>query len=473
MCDKGVVQMEIVIIGCTHAGTAAAQAILASHPTHHVTIFERHDDISFLACGVALYLGGTVDALTQLHYQTPQALRKLGAQVWLHHNVLKIDVKAHTVVAVDMQTHAERTVHYDKLIMATGARHVLPPLTGADAKRVLLCKDAKEAQVVKSSAESAVDIALIGGGYVGVELAEAYAHTGHKVTIFESGAQLLRNYLDAENALIVTKRLRDNGVSVHLNTPVRAFFDVPDHVGLRTRAGEFSFDLAVATTGFAPATTLVENQLTCDRHGALVVNEFGQTSDVDVFAAGDCRTSLFNPTGKPAYIPLASSALRQGALAGLNACGEARIDAGTQATSAMLLFNLCVASTGLTQAAASRVVGLRPHSITWQGPWRPAFMPDTSQLTITLVYDRLSRRLLGAQLLSTHEVAQSANALSIAIQNNNTIDDLAVVDMLFSPHFNEPNNYLNQAAAMAVARERQAGFKTPKFVALGARGRQL
>ncbi|WP_407894311.1 FAD-dependent oxidoreductase [Lacticaseibacillus sp. N501-2] len=465
--------MEIVIIGCTHAGTAAAQAILASHPTHHVTIFERHDDISFLACGVALYLGGTVDALTQLHYQTPQALRKLGAQVWLHHNVLKIDVKAHTVVARDMQTHVERIVHYDKLIMATGARHVLPPLTGADAKRVLLCKDAKEAQVVKNSAESAVDIALIGGGYVGVELAEAYAHTGHKVTIFESGAQLLRNYLDAENALIVTKRLRDNGVSVHLNTPVRAFFDVPDHVGLRTRAGEFSFDLAVATTGFAPATTLVENQLTCDRHGALVVNEFGQTSDVDVFAAGDCRTSLFNPTGKPAYIPLASSALRQGALAGLNACGEARIDAGTQATSAMLLFNLCVASTGLTQAAASRVVGLRPHSITWQGPWRPAFMPDTSQLTITLVYDRLSRRLLGAQLLSTHEVAQSANALSIAIQNNNTIDDLAVVDMLFSPHFNEPNNYLNQAAAMAVAHEREAGFKTPKFVALGARGRHL
>ena len=464
--------MEIVIIGCTHAGTAAAQAILQSHPEHHVTIFERHDEISFLACGVALYLGGTVDALTQLHYQTPQALRKLGATVYLHHNVLKISVVAHTVVARDMQSQQERTVHYDKLIMATGARHSLPPLTGADAKRVLLCKDAKEAEVVKASAEEAVDIALIGGGYVGVELAEAYAHTGHKVTIFESGTQLLRNYLDADNATTVAKRLTDNGVTVHLNTPVRAFVDVPDHVGLRTRAGEFTFDLAVATTGFTPSTTLVESQLTCDRHGALVVNEFGQTSDPDVFAAGDSRTSLFNPTGQPAYIPLASSALRQGALAGLNACGEARLDYGTQATSAMMLFNLCVASTGLTHAAASRVVGLRPHTITWHGTWRPTFMPETSKLTITLVYDRLSRRLLGAQLLSTHEVAQSANALSIAIQNNNTIDDLAVVDMLFSPHFNEPNNYLNQAASLAIAHEREAGFQTPIFTALGARGRK-
>ncbi len=156
----------------------------------------------------------------------------------------------------------------------------------------------------------------------------------------------------------------------------------------------------------------------------------------------------------------------------MNACGEARLDYGTQATSAMMLFGLCVASTGLTHAAASWVVGLRPHTITWHGTWRPAFMPETSKLTITLVYDRLSRRLLGAQLLSTHEVAQSANALSIAIQNNNTIDDLAVVDMLFSPHFNEPNNYLNQAASLAVAHEREAGFKTPQFTALGARGRQ-
>ncbi len=463
--------MEIAIIGCTHAGTAAAQAIMAAYPEHHVTIFERHDEISFLACGVALYLDGTVNDLKHLHYQTPQALRAQGATVWLHHDVTRVDIAAHLIAARDMVSGKPQQLHYDKLIIATGARHSLPPMTGADRSRVLFCKDMQEAEAIQQTATDAQTVALVGGGYVGVELAESYAQTGHLVTIYEAGDQLLRNYLDAAGAGIVMARLADHGVVVNLRDPVRVFSDAPGQIGVRARSGEAAFDLAVATTGFTPATGLVATQLTCDRHGALVCDEYGRTSDADVYAAGDCRTSLINPTGATGYVPLASGAIHQGGLVGLNACGAAQLDYGTQATSAISVFGLCVATTGVTLAHAQRVVGLRPQAVTFRGTWRPAFMPRTAALTITLVYDRLTRRILGAQLFCEHEVAQSANALSIAIQNNNTIDDLAVVDMLFSPHYNEPNNYLNQVAQLAVAQERPTG-QPPRFTALGAAGRR-
>ncbi|WP_390407481.1 NAD(P)/FAD-dependent oxidoreductase [Lacticaseibacillus jixiensis] len=461
--------MEIVIIGCTHAGAAAAQAILHAHPEHHVTVIERHADITFLACGIALYLKQAVHDLAKLHHQTPDDLRKLGATVLMQHAVTRINVAARRVYVSDLTSQDKQVLHYDRLIMATGAKHTLPNNAG---QHVMLCKDEKQAAALVDSAQAAASIALIGGGYVGVELAESYAQTGHNVTIYESGKQLLGNYLDAANAATVADRLAQHGVVLHLNTQVRAFEETANCVGIRTKKGLTEYDPTVATTGFTPTTELVANQLTCDRHGALVVNAYGQTSMPDVYAAGDCRTSLFNPTGQTAYVPLASAALRQGYLAGLNACGEHRRDFGTQASSGMLLFGLCVVTTGLTLTNAQKVVGLRPQAITWQGLVRPAFMPDPQALTVTLVYDRLSRRLLGAQLLSEHEVAQSANTLSLAIQNNNTIDDLVGLDTLFSPHFNQPENFLNQAALQAVRQEQEAGYQTPQFTALGAFGRK-
>lgn len=461
--------MEIVIIGCTHAGAAAAQAILQTHPEHHVTIIERHEDITFLACGIALYLKQSVTDLAQLHYQTPDDLRKQGARVLMQHEVTRVNVAARLVYVTDLTTQVAQVLHYDRLIMATGARHTLPNNAG---QRVMLCKDEAQAAELANTAHQAASIALIGGGYVGVELAESYAQTGHAVTIYESSKQLLGSYLDADNAATVADRLAQHGVVIHLNTQVRAFEETAAKVGIRTKKGLTEYDLAVATTGFTPTTELVANQLTCDRHGALVVNAYGQTSMPEVYAAGDCRTSLFNPSGQTAYVPLASAALRQGYIAGLNACGERRRDFGTQASSGMLLFGLCVVTTGLTLHNAQKVVGLRPQAVTWQGTLRPAFMPDPQALTVTLVYDRLSRRILGAQLLSEHEVAQSANALSLAIQNNNTIDDLVGLDTLFSPHFNQPQNFLNQAALQAVQQEQAAGYQTPHFTALGAFGRE-
>jgi len=201
-----------------------------------------------------------------------------------------------------------------------------------------------------------------------------------------------------------------------------------------------------------------------DRHGAIIINDYVQTSNPDIFACGDASVVNFNPTGKPAYTPLATNAVRQGMLAGINVFGNIQRYMGTQATSAMNIFGHTLASTGLTIDHAKEA-GMDADQVTFEGTWRPTYMPTTDDLTINLVYNRQNRRILGAQLFSEHEVAQSANAISIAIQNRNTIDDLAFVDMLFNPNFDDPFNYLNLVAQQAVEKEVKRGNNHPRLTA--------
>lgn len=234
---------------------------------------------------------------------------------------------------------------------------------------------------------------------------------------------------------------------------------------IETTDGDFTADLAIVCTGFVPNTELLRGQVKMDKHGAIIINEFVQTSNPDIYACGDASVVNFNPTGKPAYTPLATNAVRQGMLAGINVFGNIQRYMGTQATSAMNIFGYTLASTGLTLEHAKKEGFPEAEMVTFEGTWQPEYMPSTDKLSINLVYDPKTRLILGAQLYSKHEVAQSANALSIAIQNRNTIDDLSFVDMLFQPNFDDPFNYLNLVAQMAVEKETKRGNNYPRLTA--------
>lgn len=462
--------MKVIIVGCTHAGTMAAQQIMAADPTTEVTIYERDNNISFLSCGIALYLDQTVKRLEDMFYSSPEALEELGVKVKTQYNVLEIDSKRKRVRVVNMQTSEVFEDRYDKLIMTTGSSAIVPHLKGIDESKVLMCKTYAHAQEIKKTADNAETIALVGGGYVGVELAESYARTGHQVHLFQSNQQILNHYVDKANSQELIDLLTEHGVQVHLNHRVKAFEQGPDgQIAINTGEESYNADLAIVTTGFMPVTELLEYQVDMDRHGAIIVNQYCQSSDPDIYAAGDCAVSHFNPTGKSTYAPLATNAVRQGTIVGNNVLGNTMPYVGTQATSAMLLFGQTIASTGLTIEYA-----LKNHFdaavVNFNGTWKPSYMPATDALRITLVYDRQSREILGAQLFSNHEVSQSANAISIAIQNRNTIDDLAYMDMLFQPNFDDPFNYLNLVAQQAIAQERSAGNHHPRYTALGNYG---
>ncbi|VDG24360.1 FAD-dependent oxidoreductase [Lactiplantibacillus mudanjiangensis] len=459
--------MKIVIVGCTHAGTAAAAQILQNHPEAELTIYERNDNISFLSCGIYLYLGGKVNRLEDMFYSSPEALTKLGATVKTKHNVLKIDAENKTLQVADMETGDVFDDTYDKLIMTTGSSVKVPPIFGIDESKVLLCKNYDQAREIYKTAKDNQRIAIVGAGYIGTELSESYANTNHEVTLFQSHDQILNHYISKDMSDRAVTLLKEHGVNVKLNHRVSAFTgNDKGELVIETNQGDFIADLAIVGTGFVPVTELLRGQVEMDKHGAIVINDYVQTSDPDIYAAGDPCVQNFNPTGEAAYTPLATNAVRQGALAGINIFGNLQRYMGTQATSAMQLFDHTLATTGLTYDIA-KLSHVPVERVVFEGNWRPAYMETTDPLTIELTYNPENRKILGAQLWSPHEIAQSANALSIAIQNGNTIDDLAFVDMLFSPNFDDPFNYLNVVGQMAVAQERENGRDNPRITAIG------
>ena len=446
--------MKVIVVGCTHAGTAAVEQILSDHPETEVTIYERDDNISFLSCGIALYLGRKVKHLEDMFYADPTDLEKLGAKVHMKYDVLKIDSKNKTVMCENMKTHEIVNDSYDKLIMTTSSTVAVPPIMGISDTRILMCKSYAQAQAIYETAKDHKHITIVGGGYIGVELAESYANTEHDVTLIQSRGQVLNNYIDQDMSEHVTDLLKEHGVNIFLNERVTGFSrDDDDNILIETNKADHKADLVIVATGFVANTELLRGQVDMDRHGAIIINQYTQTSDPDIYAAGDACTVNFNPTNKPAYMPLATNAIRQGALAGINIFGDIQKYMGTQATSAMELFGYTIASTGLTYKHALEN-NINAGTVEYHDNYRPAYMPTTAMLTIKLVYNKDNHLILGAQFFSKHEVAQSANTISVCIQNKNTIDDLAFMDMLFQPNYDNPFNYLNLVAQQAVAQER-------------------
>ncbi|WP_334332236.1 MULTISPECIES: FAD-dependent oxidoreductase [unclassified Companilactobacillus] len=444
--------MKVIVVGCTHAGTAAVEQILKKHPDTEVTVYERDDNIAFLSCGIALYLGRIVNRLEDMFYADPTTLEGYGAKVFMKHNVMKIDSKNKKIRVQDLTTQEIFEDSYDKLIMTTGSEVGVPPIGGMDNPRVLLCKSYAQAKKIYESALDYPSIAIVGAGYVGVELAESYANTVHEVTLIQSRDTILNNYVDAPLSETIIQKLKEHDVKVQLGERVSEIDD-GEQLTIKTKAGhEFKADLVIVCTGFFANTDLLRGQVQMDGYGAILVNDYMQTSDPDIYAAGDSTAVKFNPTGEMKYIPLASSAVRQGTLAGMNVFGKVRKYMGTQATTAMGIFGYTLAETGLTLKKAL-ANGLNADCVTYHDYYRPEYMPTTDMLTIYLIYDKDTRKVLGAQLFSKHEVAQSANAISICIQNENTIDDLAYVDMLFQPNYDNPFNYLNLVAQMAIDKE--------------------
>ncbi|MBZ3776140.1 FAD-dependent oxidoreductase [Lentilactobacillus otakiensis] len=443
--------MKIAVIGCTHAGTFAIKTILAEHPDAQVTVYEKNDNISFLSCGIALYLGGHVKDPQGLFYSSPDELKKLGASVKMHHEVTNVNPASKTIEVTDLENDQKFEDSYDKLVATTGSWPVIPPIKGVDNKNVYLCKNWNHAQELFETAPEKKRITIVGAGYIGAELAEAYNTKGHEVTLLDGADRIMSKYFDKEFTDVVEKDFTNHGVTLGLDQQVTEISG-DDTVTIKTTKGSYETDLVVLCVGFRPNTALFQGKLAMTDNGALITNEYMQTSDPDIYGAGDSVAVHYNPTHGLAYIPLATNAVRQGVLVGKNIEKPTVKYMGTQSSSGLKLYDKTIVSTGLTMAAAKEQ-GINAREVIVTDNYRPEFMPTTDPVLMSLVYDPDSRRILGGSLLSTYDVSQSANTLSVCIQNENTIDDLAMVDMLFQPQFDRPFNYLNILAQAAQEQE--------------------
>lgn len=444
--------MKVIVIGCTHAGTAAVNQILASTPDTEVTIYERNDNVSFLSCGIALYLGGQVADPQGLFYSDPEKLAELGATVHMQHDVTDVDTAEHNITVKDLVSGEIKTDHYDKLIVTTGSWPVIPPIDGINNPNVYLCKNWDHAQKLWTDAKAAKRVIVIGGGYIGTELVEAYQHQGKEVTLIDGLPRILNKYLDQDYTDRIEQDFVDHEIKLALGEMVKGFSGDGDEVTVTTDKGSYTADMAILCVGFRPNTGLLKGKVDMNANGSIKTNDYMQTSDPDIFGAGDSVAVHYNPTHKDAYIPLATNAVRQGTLVGMNLFKPTRKYMGTQATSGLMLFGKTIVSSGMTLEHA-QAEGIPAAAVMVEDNYRPEFMPTTTPILMKLVYNPETRVILGAQFMSDYDVSQSANTISVMIQNNNTIDDLGFVDMFFQPVYDRPFNYLNILGQAAITQE--------------------
>lgn len=442
--------MKVAVIGCTHAGTAAILNLKRIYPDSDVTVFERNDNISFLSCGIALYVGGVVKDAQGLFYCSPDKLKELNVDTKMRHNVESADIKGKKIIAKNLETGVETEHAFDKLIITSGSWPIIPRIEGIDSNNILLSKNFDHSNAIIDAAKDAKKVVVVGAGYIGVELVEAFNDQGKEVILVDAEDRILNKYLDKDFTDIAEKAFTEKGIKIATSEKVIKFESVNGEVSkVITDKNEYEADMVIMCVGFRPNTEIFKGQLDMLPNGAINVDEYMRTSDKDVMAAGDCCSVFFNPTREHMYIPLATNAVRMGTLAAINIVENKIKHPGTQGTSGIKIYENNMASTGITEEIAKQL-GIDADFVYAVDNYRPEFMPTYEKVTLKVVFEKESRRILGAQLTSKADLTQSINTISVCIQNNMTIDQLAFVDFFFQPHYNKPWNFINLAGLNAL-----------------------
>ena len=438
---------RIVVIGANHAGTAAINTILDNYKDKEVVIFDSNNNISFLGCGMALWIGNQISSADGLFYCSKEIFEQKGARVYMETKVESIDYDNKIVRAQgkDGQTYEQV---YDKLILATGSLPISPNIEGKELENVQFVKLYQNAKDVidKLHQDSIQDVAVVGAGYIGVELAEAFRRVGKNVTLIDNMNTCLSGYYDQEFSDIMSKNLEDHGIRLAYGETVTKIEGNGRVEKVITDKHEYKADMVILGVGFKPNSCLGKDRLELFENGAYLVDKRQQTSNPDVYAIGDCATVFDNSIQKTSYIALATNAVRSGIVAAHNACGTSIESIGVQGSNGICIWNLKMVSTGITYTKA-KALGYDAAVTDYEDTQKPAFIEhDNYKVKIRIVYDKTTRVILGAQMCSEYDISMAIHLFSLAIQEQVTIDRLKLTDILFLPHFNKPYNYFTMAA---------------------------
>ncbi|BAK58157.1 H2O-forming NADH oxidase [Lactococcus garvieae] len=444
--------MKIVIIGTNHAGIAAANTLLDNYPGHEITMIDRNSNMSYLGCGTALWVGRQIDQPNELFYARPDDFETKGAKVLTETEVSSIDFE-HKKVYATTKAGEEHVEDYDKLILAMGSRPIIPKITGNELEGIHFLKLFQEGQAVDEefAKEEVKRIAVIGAGYIGTEIAEAAKRRGKEVLLFDAETTSLASYYDEDFAKGMDENLENHGVELHFGETAEAFKGTNGRVSqIVTNKGTYDVDMVINCIGFTANSALVGDKLDTLRNGAVKVDKHQQTSNPDVYAVGDVATIYSNALQDFTYIALASNAVRSGIVAGHNIGGTVLESAGVQGSNGISIFGYNMTSTGFSVKAAQKF-GLEVAYTDFEDKQKAWFLHENNDtVKIRIVYEKSSRRIVGAQMASYGEIiAGNINMFSLAIQDQKTIDELALLDLFFLPHFNSPYNYMTVAALKA------------------------
>jgi len=424
-----------VVIGGDAAGMSAASKVKRDNPEMDVVVFEKGEWVSYAACGMPYYVKGAVDDIDDLVTVTPEEFREeRDVDLRTGHEVVGIDPERQTVTVDDGTETFEQS--YDSLLVATGATAIEPPFDGMDLDGVFTIHDMDEAEAIETyvSEHSPETAAIVGGGYVGIEMAEALAERGVDVRIYEMLPHVLQPFGETV-AGTVEEHLREQGVGLHLETAVSGFDGDGSVEVVELEDDTQPADIAIVGVGVAPNVDLAEDAgIELGPTGAIATDDYGRTNYENVYAAGDCAEARHVVTGEPDHVPLALTANRAGRAIGQTISGSPTPTGDIAGTAIVKAFDLGASRTGLIDEERAREAGFDPVSVTISAASRAHYYPDGSELTVTLMADRESGRVLGSSLVG-EEGVKRIDTVATALTAEMTVEELQNADLAYAPPF--------------------------------------
>jgi 3-phenylpropionate/trans-cinnamate dioxygenase ferredoxin reductase subunit len=452
-----------IVIGADAAGLSAASKCRRDNPNREVIVFERGEWVSYAHCGTPYFIKGAVDKLTDLQSLTPSAVEKRGIELQRKHAATAIDTVSHTVTVAG--PHETQDVDYDTLLIATGAEAIDAPIEGSNLGNVFSLHGLDDAANIRALLEPPTEfssdrlggggyldtdtvqtygareppetVAIIGGGYVGIEMAEAFRAWDCRVHLFQRGETLLPAFGEAVGD-IVAERLTDANVELHLDTEVTALTGTDGTVSAVTcdTGAQISIDAALICIGIKPNTELIaDTPIESGRTGAIQTDKYGQTTVDDVYAAGDVAEVTHTVTTEPTWSPLGLPANRVGRAIGMTIAGSPTPVGSVVETAMLKAFDLECGRSGILDDERAEAAGFEPRSQTITAQSRSGYYPGAAETTVTLMADATTGRLLGGSIVGTDRAAVRINTIATALGGEFTVGELELQDLGYAPPF--------------------------------------
>ena len=440
--------MKVLIIGGVAGGATAAARLRRLDESAEIVILERSGFVSYANCGLPYYIGGVIRQKHRLTLQTPESFfRRFRIEVRVHNEVLAIHPEEKAVTVRELDTGREYRESYDKLILSPGARPVRPDTPGIDLPEIFTLRTVEDTFRIREYIDENKPrrAVVVGGGFIGLEMAENLIHAGVETTLLQRSGQVMPP-LDADMAAMVHAELREKGVDLRLNTPISAYSKAADgiHVHLKD-GGEVVTDLVLLAIGVVPETHLAKDAgLALGQKDAIVVDEHMRTSQPDIYAVGDAVEVRHIVSDRPALVSLAGPANKQGRIAADHICGRDSAFRGAQGSAVLQLFDLTIAATGLNEKAA-RAAGIAYDKVLTFSPDHATYYPGASNMTVKTLFDPETGRILGAQIVGCKGVDKRIDVLATAIRAGMTGADLEELELAYAPPYSSAKDPVNMA----------------------------
>lgn len=451
---------KVIIVGASHGGHQSILELLSRYGENvDITLFEAGDYVSFMSCGMELYLEDQVTDVNDVRNFRPENFPQPNVHILNNHEVKAIHADQKTVTVTSILDKSTKEYEYDKLILSSGVKPNSLPVPGTDLENVYLMRGYDWATRIKDKlTDPAIkNVAVIGAGYIGIEAAEAFQKAGKEVTLLDVIDRPLGTYLDPEMTDILTEHLKEKGIKVVTGAKITAFTGEQQVAAIQTADEEIATDLVIQAAGVKANTEWLKGVVDLDDRGWIVTDEYLQTNLPDVYAVGDATLAYSIPARSKMPIALATVARREAryVVKHLFEDTPSQPFGGVVGSSALSVFDYHFAASGLNSFTAEKA-GVAIRTAYYEDTIRPKYVPEeygNTKVSIQLFFDPMTHQVLGGAVLSTYDVTAQGNVLALAIQQKLMIEDLAEADFFFQPGFDRQWNMINLAAQQALGEE--------------------